>query len=300
MGITIHYEGSVESKEKLDNIIQTAETYSKQLNWTVKIFNEGALLGVVIFPHEKCEPVSLIFNKELKLSAFTKTQYAPREIHIEIVKLLYSLKTFFKKLIVFDESGFWDEYIDSFNKPTKTIEIKLPELSSRQIKELEEGFIAKSINEPESWFWNLSNKNLIGPIIDFSTICDLMRKDLSNNRTIPITFSEVAQILEKENVRLIHEIEPDVPEFNLISLVEAWIRVAVDIVPEPIKCSSFAWTISYGCWGLDGGYISSLHRKSVNYLEQLMGLSEYPNSPEITLRIFYSLLDFYKMKRKNF
>ena len=127
-----------------------------------------------------------------------------------------------------------------------------------------------------------------------------MIKDLSYNRDTPIDFSDVTHILEKENVRSIMKISPGVPEFNLISLVEAWIRVAVDIVPEPIKCSSFAWTISYGCWGLAGGYISSFHRNSVKYLDQLMGLSGYPNSPVITLQIFYALLDFYKMKRKNF
>lgn len=82
--------------------------------------------GMFFVPHKECEPVSFLFDDDgnlLHLSALadydpgfkaqkqvsTKTQFAPVDIHIAIIKLLrYVKKKFFPNLNVVDEGEYWE------------------------------------------------------------------------------------------------------------------------------------------------------------------------------------------------
>ena len=84
------------------------------------------LRGMFFVPHKECEPVSFLFDNDgnlLHLSALvdydpdfeaqkmvsTKTQFAPVDIHIAIIKLLRYVKTkFFPNLQVLDEGEYWE------------------------------------------------------------------------------------------------------------------------------------------------------------------------------------------------
>ena len=94
----------------------------------VEITGHLPLKGIRINLHPNCESLSILFdkdgylqsvlgmvlhNKEIKKSdsyyLFVKTQFAPPEIHIAIIKLLKYLKNkFIPDLEVIDEGGYWE------------------------------------------------------------------------------------------------------------------------------------------------------------------------------------------------
>jgi len=93
-----------------------------------RIIGHLSLKGVEIVPHPSCEPVSFYFDSEgtvwsvpgraLSLDhdgrpeqvfISVKTQFAPAEIHVAIVKLLRYIKSrYISNLDVRDEGGFWE------------------------------------------------------------------------------------------------------------------------------------------------------------------------------------------------
>lgn len=94
----------------------------------IRFVGHAPLKGIDLFPHEDCEPFSLTFTPEgwlvslvdLSLIAdgsfeqetyrmSTKTQFAPLETHIIIIKLLeYLKKSYIHNLEVYDEGGYWE------------------------------------------------------------------------------------------------------------------------------------------------------------------------------------------------
>jgi hypothetical protein len=93
-----------------------------------RIVGHLALKGVEILPHPSCEPVSFYFDSRGTLWSVpgralsldqrerpdqtfisVKTQFAPAEIHVAIVKLLRYIKgRYISNLEVRDEGGFWE------------------------------------------------------------------------------------------------------------------------------------------------------------------------------------------------
>lgn len=94
----------------------------------IRVVGHAPLRGISLFPHKKCEPLWLTFNpngylvdvvaiatmaeREVKLEKSwrtTKTQFAPIEVHIAIVKLLqYVKKRYIADLDVDDDGGYWE------------------------------------------------------------------------------------------------------------------------------------------------------------------------------------------------
>ncbi len=86
---------------------------------------DNALRGIVIHPHAQSESISLTFNLQSELCSymplqeqglywenkllFTKTQFAPLEVHIAICELLHLLKEkYFPSLDVSDEGEYFE------------------------------------------------------------------------------------------------------------------------------------------------------------------------------------------------
>ena len=127
MGITIHYSGRARSHDDLSQILDIATRFAAEREWMFAIFEdplgeyedfdpespdfkerEGPYRGIVIRPHKNCEPVRLTFTPQHELTAFTKTQFAPFDIHADIVKLLRAIEPHMAEFTVIDESGFWE------------------------------------------------------------------------------------------------------------------------------------------------------------------------------------------------
>lgn len=131
MGISIHYKGRLNSKDLIDPFCDEIKDIADSMDWDYTIIkhelkNEISLKGLFIKPHEKAELLQFVFDqkgylrnalhldytdKDDDISYFNhiKTQFAPAEIHIAIIKLLHYLKEkYISSLEVYDEGRFWE------------------------------------------------------------------------------------------------------------------------------------------------------------------------------------------------
>lgn len=125
MGITIHFEGRLKDEASLEAVLSITKQFCDEQSWPYEPINdshvtlnrvrgeedwnyEGPVKGIAVEPHENSEPFRLEFDKDLYIQEYTKTQFAPIEIHIELVKLLRRLQPHFENLEVDDEGEFFD------------------------------------------------------------------------------------------------------------------------------------------------------------------------------------------------
>ncbi|MEK6702965.1 MAG: hypothetical protein AABZ53_11930 [Planctomycetota bacterium] len=130
MGITIHYSGRARSVEAVGDVFGAAQVYAAAREWMFAIiddpFGEAAdcdstpelfeaperevpIRAMVIRPHAMCEAIRLEFDRLHRMEqAFTKTQFAPFEVHAAVVGLLRAIEPYLESLEVMDESGLWE------------------------------------------------------------------------------------------------------------------------------------------------------------------------------------------------
>ena len=148
MGLSIHYRGRLKTPDLITSITDELTDICLSLGWEtscldedfsientselvhtekgVKITGHLPLKGVGIAPGERCEGVSFFFDRDGNLIApltmaisgsvkdelpwaAVKTQFAPLEIHITIIKLFrYLKKKYFEIFEVSDEGSYWE------------------------------------------------------------------------------------------------------------------------------------------------------------------------------------------------
>lgn len=129
MGITIHYQGKINELSLIDIVTEELKDITNELEWEYRFIDDDKLKikGIYINPPKNCEALTFLFDKNtgvLKdriILAFddmgddhykynhTKTQYAPIQVHITIIKLLRYLKSkYIFDLFVTDEGEYWD------------------------------------------------------------------------------------------------------------------------------------------------------------------------------------------------
>lgn len=125
MGVTIHFEGKLRSTEGLAALRLLARTWAaswsceavdlgapkKKLSRMVndaELEYEGPVAGVQLQPHPDAEPLMLEFDDQLIVQDYCKTQFAPIETHVEIIRFLREAEPHFEWLEVFDEGGYWE------------------------------------------------------------------------------------------------------------------------------------------------------------------------------------------------
>ncbi len=126
-GITIHFEGTALSSSAVTNVLSVVEAAAKKNKWKLEDASakqghldrlidykeknyEGNLTGVVIQVAENCEPLYFQFGDDLIMQDFVKTQFAGAEVHVQIIELLESIRSLFKKFAVDDEGEFWERH----------------------------------------------------------------------------------------------------------------------------------------------------------------------------------------------
>ena len=125
MGITIHYEGRLKDEASFESVLAKTKQFCNEHSWSYEPINnlhvtlkrvrnekdwdyEGSVKGIAVQPHENSEPFRLEFDKDLYIQEYTKTQFAPINIHIELVQLLRSLQPHFECLEIVDEGEFFE------------------------------------------------------------------------------------------------------------------------------------------------------------------------------------------------
>lgn len=131
MGITIHYKGKLNSPDLIDPFCEEMEDIARSMEWEYNRFDfdiskdEIPLKGLIIKPHKSVEPLQIMFDQSGNLrnsflvkwledengSTFfnhIKTQFAPIDIHIAVIKLLkYLQQKYMENLEVWDEGNYW-------------------------------------------------------------------------------------------------------------------------------------------------------------------------------------------------
>ncbi len=125
MGVTIHFEGQVRDEAAYAAVIALAEEFASTHGWEAHRFTaqEASLLrvrdeqnwdyvgptkGVELRPHANSEPVRLEFDENLYIQEYTKTQFAPLHVHVNVVELLSILAPQFQELQIYDEGEFYE------------------------------------------------------------------------------------------------------------------------------------------------------------------------------------------------
>jgi hypothetical protein len=119
------FEGRLRDDNAYERAALQARTYAAKHYWLVepiaesevtlrRVRNEeswdyiGPARGLVLHPHESCDPFRLEFDRDLYVQEFVKTQFAPVEVHLGVIELLRLLAPEFERLTVEDDGEYWD------------------------------------------------------------------------------------------------------------------------------------------------------------------------------------------------
>lgn len=90
MGITIHYAGRVASETDIDTLYEASIEWARSQGWSAHVpkRTEWRTEGIVLLPHEDCEPLTLRFSRTRRFSDFCKTQFAGPVVHRQVLGFL--------------------------------------------------------------------------------------------------------------------------------------------------------------------------------------------------------------------
>lgn len=125
MGVTIHFEGRLNSERDFNDLVRRAKEFAARNHWNFEAFTnehkllqrvmededwdyEGPTKGINIQIEPDCDPLNLEFDGDLYIQEFCKTQFTHIEVHIAIIKFFRQIEPNFDVFIVEDEGEYWD------------------------------------------------------------------------------------------------------------------------------------------------------------------------------------------------
>ncbi len=131
MGLSIHYQGSIDRFEDIPKLVDELEDIAKSMQWEAHRINDDEanpdFLGIIVNPEGNCESQCFLFDRDGHLRCLadlitdqieatkysyyiaTKTQFTTVETHIWIIGLLrYLKKHYLRDLEVTDEGEYWE------------------------------------------------------------------------------------------------------------------------------------------------------------------------------------------------
>lgn len=125
MGITIHFEGKLLNEQAFDELMTEISAIAAINGWQAnsiflkkaqlnRVQNKkttlyvGSTKGLEVLLHDNCEPFRLEFDENLFIQEFTKTQFAPEQVHMDISTLLHKITPYFESLQVIDEGEYFE------------------------------------------------------------------------------------------------------------------------------------------------------------------------------------------------
>lgn len=127
MGVTIHFEGRLNSERDFNDLIRRAEEFAAKNHWKYEIFTnehklllrvaenededweyEGPTKGISIQIEPDCDHLNLEFDSDHYIQEYCKTQFTHIEVHIAIVEFFRQIEQYFDVLEVDDEGEYWD------------------------------------------------------------------------------------------------------------------------------------------------------------------------------------------------
>lgn len=153
MGLTIHYQGSIDRIENIPKLVDELEDIAESMDWMSQRINDGEsdpnFRGIIVNPKGKCEPLCFLFDRAGKLRGLmdlvsdhveptkysyfnsTKTQFVAVDTHVWIIGLLrYLKKHYLSNLSVRDEGDYWEtENLEVLKEKKDFLQSKINQLS---------------------------------------------------------------------------------------------------------------------------------------------------------------------------
>ena len=97
-------KGRLRKVGDVTRLVEEVSDIAETLRWGLEVIDDKDLRGIVVTPHVQCEPLPLVFDREGVLRnpvllhdemsewVAVKTQYAPVDIHICLIKLVRHLE----------------------------------------------------------------------------------------------------------------------------------------------------------------------------------------------------------------
>jgi len=313
MGVTIFYKGTLKSTEDRGALIDKVKVFCTEQGWPYEEIDEALEIGIRTEPHPESESLWFMFDGKLRMDGFTKTAFAPDEIHERIVELLYAVKPHFRRLTVLDEAEMWDDYVKRMNpskkKPFVYKEIELTEQQRREAEMHEVSEVEVDLRLTwqaiDTEFWGMTEDWNDPPLFSLPVIRDKMRKDLSRGSGHILTIAELKEIAESKHGQYF-ELRPGRPEMTMMSLAELWaseyavVKGARSRQSRNLRIIIFASMLSNAFFGLFGGmYDRNWHRKAFLFKDEFLDRHKDSATPLRSMIFFYSLLDALNMELKE-
>jgi hypothetical protein len=224
------------------------------------------------------------------------------------LKFINNLLPLFKKLIIEDDTGYWDAYVESrLNKPIREI-IDFPEIRESEV--ISGHLILPSYaSDADAEFWHVDMDNT-DPFYENSlylhapTIRNRLGYDLSNGTRYAFVAEDLVMNLNKEGF-----LAYDTEYYQMYSyqyfrdLAKVWAWKISEGKPTNIRrnrCSDFSLALYNGIQGGEkDGFSSKNHREASIALDKLFQ-NGGPASPPRSMEVLYGLLEFCKLKKNEF
>jgi len=132
MGLTIHYQGQLESEQAYVSFLEEVTAFAGARGWPVHAIAEaereltrmlqpedpeadeyedlyvGPTRGLYLLPDPECEPLSFEFDTDLFMQDYCKTQFAGPKVHAAILDLFRQTEPLFEMLDIQDEADAWE------------------------------------------------------------------------------------------------------------------------------------------------------------------------------------------------
>jgi hypothetical protein len=125
MGVTIHFGGQLREETRMADLQAIALRWAKKWKCEVDEVDEpaysyyrvrndkleeytGPMKGFVLHPHPESETLSIKIASDGYMYHFCKTQFAPPEVHIDVISFLREIEPHFTEFKVQDDGGYWE------------------------------------------------------------------------------------------------------------------------------------------------------------------------------------------------
>lgn len=301
---TIAYQGTAASMDHVHAILAKVQQFTLAHGWKVESSGSD---HIVVMPHPRCESIAICFNSKLRFSDVTKTIYAPVETHHEIAEFFFEIKPLLKRLRVDDDTGYWYSFLEERLKKKSRELLVFPEVRQEEIISGQLALPAYATSaEREFWTLDVDNRDPYygnKKLLHYATIRNKIGNDLTNGSGQALTTADLVAQQEAEGLFTYDSEFYQMYQWHYFQDMAAlWAWRNSSNKPTEIKrnrCNTFAYALEKFTDGSPAeAYGDKLERDVFLALDKLLE-KEGPASPYRSLQIFYALLDFCHLNRKD-
>ena len=301
MSLSIFYKGNLKDNA-VEDFYSTVASVAQKHQWHVERIDKGIVVNVPDF-----EPVMFRFNNG-SVDTWTKYFGQTKEQLTELFDMLWAIKPYFKRLVVSDDEGWWENYAAKQKKEN------FPPF--RELKEIELAEYKRGFDLPEGQTAVLEKYQPLFPMGNTPDILmKMIRKDMSRNLVTPISKENLLTDIDERIILFGPPNEPisemrEKAQFEAI--VENWIlrkladkngncygETYINKTKGWPNWANFSWLMREMLYSSFGGSIGSKHSKLQRFVEKVISDGNTLEDDITFLRLIYSSLEYLGIYRPD-